>query len=73
MHEQISDIQGRYLGIPYDWRFPNMRRISGRLWNPGGPVFGPKAFGWGWTLNFARPATWALLGGILAACWLIFG
>jgi uncharacterized membrane protein len=30
--------------------------------NPGDPaVLVPKRFGWGWTLNFARPASWMVL------------
>ena len=28
-------------------------------------VIVPKRFGWGWTFNFARPAAWMVLGGIL--------
>ncbi len=70
---RITDIQGRYLGIPYDWRYPRLARFARRLWNPDGPVFSPKAFGWGWTLNFARPATWGMLASIVAFTWLILG
>ncbi len=73
MNNTITDIQGRFLGIPYDWRFPRIRRVVVRSWNPSGPIFSPKAFGWGWTLNLARPATWALLSGLFLSCWLIFG
>lgn len=63
---RTHDIGGRFLGIPYDWRWPTARRIAARLWHPGGPVFVPKVFGWGWTLNFANPRTWALIGGVFA-------
>lgn len=55
------DIQGRFLGMPYDWRRPTARKLRSRLWNPGGPLFSPKVFGWGYTLNLAHPGSWALL------------
>ena len=29
-------------------------------------VIVPKRFGWGWTLNFARPLSWLYIGGVLA-------
>lgn len=60
--------RGRFLGIPYDWRWPSWARIRTRMWWPGGPMCPPKTFGWGWTLNFAHPGTWILLGaGALVA------
>ncbi len=35
-------------------------------YNPGDPaLWVEKRFGIGWTLNFARPASWFMLGGIL--------
>jgi len=44
---------GRFLGIPYDWRMPNLGRFKERMWNPEDHrVFVPKAFGWGWSINF---------------------
>jgi hypothetical protein len=46
---------GRFLGIPYDWRRPTWKRLGSRIWNRDEPrLFVPKAFGWGWTINFAR-------------------
>lgn len=38
-------------------------RLAGMIYvNPKDPaVFVPKRFGWGWTLNFARPTAWFLL------------
>jgi hypothetical protein len=43
----------RYLGIPYDWRWPTWQRIRARTWNPEDRrLLTPKAFGWGWTINF---------------------
>lgn len=66
MNHRTHDIGGRFLGIPYDWRWPTLRRIKDRLFNPGGTMFSPKVFGWGWTLNLAHPGSWLLLGGLLS-------
>jgi hypothetical protein len=45
---------GRFLGIPYDWRRPTWQRLRARIWNPDNPrLFVPRAFGWGYTINFA--------------------
>jgi hypothetical protein len=45
--------QGRFLGLPYDWRRPTRQRIKSRAWNPDDPrIFVPKAFGWGLSINF---------------------
>ena len=46
---------GKYLGMPFDWRRPTVARVKLRWWNPDDPrLFTPKAFGWGWDINFAR-------------------
>ena len=46
---------GKFLGVPYDWRRRTWARIKSRVWNPAEPrLFVPRAFGWGWTINFAR-------------------
>jgi hypothetical protein len=46
---------GRFLGIPYDWRKPTKARFLERMWNPGDPrLFTPRAWGWGYDLNFYR-------------------
>jgi Family of unknown function (DUF5808) len=46
---------GTFLGVPYDWRRPTTARFKERLWNPSEPrLIVPRAFGWGWELNFAR-------------------
>lgn len=48
---------GRLLGLPYDWRRPTGERIRSRMWNPDDPhVFVPKAYGWGYSINFGRVA-----------------
>jgi hypothetical protein len=45
--------QGELLGIPYDLRAPTVSRVESRMWNKNEPrMFPPKAFGWGWTMNF---------------------
>ncbi|HET6167605.1 MAG TPA: DUF5808 domain-containing protein [Marmoricola sp.] len=44
---------GTFLGIPYDWRRPTRARFRLRLWNPDDPrILTPRAFGWGFDLNF---------------------
>ncbi len=46
---------GKFLKMPYDWRRPTVKRVKYRWWNPKEPRFiVPKAFGWGWSFNFAR-------------------
>lgn len=63
---RTNDIQGRFLGIPYDWRFPTLLKAVRRIYQPGGPLFVPKVFGWGWTINLAHPVAWLLMGVVLA-------
>jgi hypothetical protein len=44
---------GHFLGLPYDFRRPPRGWIKARVWNPDDPrIFGPKTFGWGWSINF---------------------
>ena len=46
---------GRFLKVPYDFRFPTIQRFRDRLWNPDDPrMFTPHPFGVGWTLNLYR-------------------
>lgn len=46
---------GTFLGIPYDWRRPTKARFKERFWNPDEPrLLTPRAFGWGYDLNFYR-------------------
>lgn len=50
---QPPEPQGSWAGIPYDWREPTGERVAARKWNPDDPrLFPPKAFGWGYTVNF---------------------
>jgi hypothetical protein len=47
--------KGTFLGIPYDWRPPTVARTKSRWWNPeDSRLFTPKAYGWGYDINFAR-------------------
>jgi hypothetical protein len=40
-------------GMPFDWRRPTVARAKSRLWNPqDARFFTPKAFGWGFDINF---------------------
>ena len=67
MNNDINNAQG-HLRIPYDLRRPSLAKIARRLYNPGGPMFSPKVFGVGWTLNFAHPGSrWLLGAAVLAA------
>ena len=44
--------QGRFLKVPYDFRFPTPRRVLARMWNPEDPrLVTPHPFGIGWTVN----------------------
>jgi Family of unknown function (DUF5808) len=56
------DIQGRLCGVlPYDFRWPSLAKIVRRIWHPGGPMWVPKIFGAGWTLNLAHRGSQLLL------------
>jgi uncharacterized protein DUF5808 len=46
--------KGYFLGIPYDWRPLTRERLRRSVWDPEEPrVLVPKAYGWGYGLNFA--------------------
>jgi hypothetical protein len=65
------DVQGRFLGLPYDWRWPSLHKVLSRVWNPGGPMLSPKSFGWGFTLNLANGRTWLLFVCVLLVALLV--
>jgi hypothetical protein len=47
------DKVGKFWGVPYDWRRLTKARYRSRLWNPDDPrKITPRAFGWGYDLNF---------------------
>jgi len=46
------DPQGRFAGLPYDFRKPTVARVRSRMWNRDDPrLFTPKSFGWGYDIN----------------------
>ncbi|HEX5502079.1 MAG TPA: DUF5808 domain-containing protein [Thermomicrobiales bacterium] len=52
-HKTDDHKSGTFLGLPYDWRRLTWARVKARVWNPRDRrVFTPKAFGWGFTINF---------------------
>jgi Family of unknown function (DUF5808) len=58
---------GKFLGIPYDLRFPTPARIKERMWNPDDPrVIVPRVFGAGWTVNFATLREKSTVGFFIA-------
>jgi hypothetical protein len=45
---------GHFLGVPYNWTWPTLERLRHSVWNPDEPrAVVPKAYGWGYELNFA--------------------
>ena len=67
------DVQGRFLGMPYDFRIPTLGKIVSRVANPRAGWLAPKPFGVGWTLNLAHPVSWGIIGGAFAlAAFLAF-
>ncbi|RLB51116.1 MAG: hypothetical protein DRJ42_17475 [Deltaproteobacteria bacterium] len=40
------DVQGRVLGIPYDFRWPTLGKIASRVANPRSGMVSPKVWGW---------------------------
>ncbi len=52
-----AEPQGRFLGMPYDFRPPTTERVASRWWAPEDPrVFTPKVWGAGWAINFGALA-----------------
>ncbi len=46
--------KGRVLGVPYDFTRPTVARVKSTLWNPSSDrIVVPRAYGVGWTVNFA--------------------
>lgn len=56
---RVPEPQGTASGVPYDWRRPTWERFRARWWNPDDPrLFTPKAFGFGYAVNFYRLVHW---------------
>ncbi len=46
---------GRVAGVPYDFRFPTLRRFRDAYWNPKDDrIFTARVVGIGWSINFAQ-------------------
>lgn len=67
MRRANFDIQGHFLGIPYDWRLPTAAKMKERWWNENASMLTPKLWGWGWDLNLRNRGTWVLLACTLFA------
>ena len=59
--DPTDNVQGTFLGMPYDFRTPTRRRIQLRLFNPAAGPFTPHVWGWGYTLNLGNPLSWVLI------------
>ena len=57
---KTRNLNGQCLGMPYDLRPPTIARLKSRVWNPDGPMFSPRVWGWGYTLNFAHRGAWVV-------------
>lgn len=67
--ETELQLTGKFLGVPYDLRFPTPARIRERVWNPDDPrIIVPRVFGAGWTLNL-----YSLRSRSEAAFYLVLG
>jgi hypothetical protein len=58
---KISNKQGMFMGLPYDFRAPTKIRFLSRTWNPTAPLVNPKWWGWGYDFNFyaiIHPMKW---------------
>lgn len=46
---------GRVAGVPYDFRWPTLRRIRDAYWNPQDErIFTDRVIGVGWAVNLAQ-------------------
>lgn len=49
--------QGRFLGLPYDFRRPTVSKLKERFWNAKDDrIFTPMVFGWGYAINLYQIA-----------------
>jgi hypothetical protein len=47
-----DDVQGHFLGMPYDFRKPSFEKIKKRFWNSEDRrILTPMVFGWGYAFN----------------------
>jgi hypothetical protein len=58
--------RGSFLGIPFDFRPPSLKRAISAHWQPGERMLVRKPFGIGYTLNLANWRSWVAVGVIAA-------
>lgn len=47
-----GELEGTWLGVPYDLRPPTLDRLRQRFWNRDDPrLLTPHLFGWGYSIN----------------------
>ena len=47
-----EDVQGYFLGTPYDFRKPSINKVKQRFWNSEDQrILTPMVFGWGYAFN----------------------
>ncbi len=52
---RTNQSHGRFLGVPFEFRLPTLRRVKKRWWNPEDErVFTPHVFGVGWSINIPQ-------------------
>ena len=52
MGTENQDVQGYFLGMPYDFRKPSLEKLKRRFWSKEDDrLFTPMAFGWGYAFN----------------------
>lgn len=60
-----TDKTGTFMGAPYDFTRPTLKRFRQRMWDKDGPMIVPHVFGWGWTLNLRHPGSLVLVGTLI--------
>jgi len=60
---------GSFLGIPYNFEPPKLRRLLSSYWQPGEGMLVEKPFGVGYTLNLASWRSWVALAVVGALLW----
>jgi hypothetical protein len=58
--------RGSFLGIPFDFRRPSLKRAISAHWQPTAGMLVRKPFGIGYTLNLANWRSWVVVGVIAA-------
>lgn len=52
LEKRGTKLAGNFMGLPYDFRTPNLERAKERLWNPADSrIITPHVYGIGWSIN----------------------